>query len=156
MSVSSVGEGGSSRRVAGRAGGNVTLLCGYDMKDRGPLSVCWNRGNIPSFNCNNMLIATDGLSVREDSRGSSRYQLLGRLDQGTCPWPSWTSQSRTLDCTAAEWTFPAGSMMKNTTLTWLLTQVRQEPQGWGLQRWRCLIGPTHHCLFQLVNLHDSP
>ncbi|XP_034463075.1 hepatitis A virus cellular receptor 1 homolog isoform X2 [Hippoglossus hippoglossus] len=82
LAVLSVGEGGSSRKVAGRAGGSVTLPCSYDMKNRKPLSVCWNRGNLPVFKCDNVLIATDELSVREDSRRSSRYQLLGRLDQG--------------------------------------------------------------------------
>ena len=82
MSVSPVGEGGSSRSVAGRAGGNVTLPCRYNMTNHKQLSACWNRGDIPSSKCDNELIATDELGVREDSRRSSRYQLLGPLDQG--------------------------------------------------------------------------
>ncbi|XP_062261612.1 T-cell immunoglobulin and mucin domain-containing protein 4-like isoform X3 [Platichthys flesus] len=82
MSVSPVGEGGSDQSVAGRAGANVTLPCRYDMTDHKQLSVCWNRGDIPWSKCNNELITTDELGVREDSRGSSRYQLLGPLDQG--------------------------------------------------------------------------
>ncbi|XP_062261613.1 T-cell immunoglobulin and mucin domain-containing protein 4-like isoform X4 [Platichthys flesus] len=76
------GEGGSDQSVAGRAGANVTLPCRYDMTDHKQLSVCWNRGDIPWSKCNNELITTDELGVREDSRGSSRYQLLGPLDQG--------------------------------------------------------------------------
>ncbi|XP_053297118.1 T-cell immunoglobulin and mucin domain-containing protein 4 isoform X3 [Pleuronectes platessa] len=76
------GEGDSSRSVAGRAGGNVTLPCRYTMTDHKQLSVCWNQGDIPWSKCNNEVIATDELGVREDSRGSSRYQLLGPLDQG--------------------------------------------------------------------------
>ncbi|XP_060942584.1 hepatitis A virus cellular receptor 1 homolog [Limanda limanda] len=82
LALLSGGEGVSDRSVAGRVGGSVTLTCRYDMKDHKPLSVCWNRGDIPLRKCDNELIATDGLSVREDSRRSSRYQLLGRLDRG--------------------------------------------------------------------------
>ncbi|XP_062261611.1 T-cell immunoglobulin and mucin domain-containing protein 4-like isoform X2 [Platichthys flesus] len=82
LALLSVGEGGSDQSVAGRAGANVTLPCRYDMTDHKQLSVCWNRGDIPWSKCNNELITTDELGVREDSRGSSRYQLLGPLDQG--------------------------------------------------------------------------
>ncbi|XP_060942264.1 T-cell immunoglobulin and mucin domain-containing protein 4-like [Limanda limanda] len=82
LALLSVGEGVRGSSVAVRAGGNVTLSCRYDMKDQKQLSVCWNRGDIPSRICDNELIATDGLSVREDSRRSSRYQLLGQLDRG--------------------------------------------------------------------------
>ncbi|XP_060941393.1 T-cell immunoglobulin and mucin domain-containing protein 4-like [Limanda limanda] len=82
LALLSGGEGVSGSSVAGRVGGNVTLSCGYNMRKHKPLSVCWNRGDIPYSQCNNELIATDGLSVREDSRRSSRYQLLGQLDRG--------------------------------------------------------------------------
>ncbi|XP_023259882.1 hepatitis A virus cellular receptor 1 homolog [Seriola lalandi dorsalis] len=64
--------------VEGRAGENVTLTCKYDTKN-GRLSACWNRGDVPYSGCNNQIISTDGQTV---TRVSSRYQLLGRLDEG--------------------------------------------------------------------------
>lgn len=44
--------------------------------------MCWGRGKIPASGCSNQLISTDGHKVVEGSRASSRYQLLGRLDEG--------------------------------------------------------------------------
>ncbi|XP_019963336.2 T-cell immunoglobulin and mucin domain-containing protein 4-like isoform X1 [Paralichthys olivaceus] len=82
LAVLSVGEGDNSARVAGRAGDNVTLSCHYNVTTNGFLSVCWNRGTLSAFKCNNPLIAVDKLRVREGSRVSSRYQLLGQLHQG--------------------------------------------------------------------------
>ncbi|XP_071362300.1 hepatitis A virus cellular receptor 1 homolog isoform X2 [Trachinotus anak] len=66
-----------SRTVVGRTGESVTLPCTYDVKHHGRLSVCWNRGDIPMSGCNNQIISTDG-----PSRVSSRYQLLGRVEDG--------------------------------------------------------------------------
>ena len=80
--VSSVIESSSSMKVVGRAGGNVTLPCKYDIKYNGASSVCWGRGSIPSSGCNNQIISTDGRKVIESTRVSSRYQLLGRLEDG--------------------------------------------------------------------------
>ncbi|XP_023121040.2 hepatitis A virus cellular receptor 1 homolog [Amphiprion ocellaris] len=69
-----------SSRVDGQTGENITFTCRYDRKYYGALPVCWNQGDIPSQGmCNNQLISTDGNKV---SRVSSRYQLMGRLDQG--------------------------------------------------------------------------
>uniref|UniRef100_A0A3Q1GPX4 Ig-like domain-containing protein n=1 Tax=Acanthochromis polyacanthus TaxID=80966 RepID=A0A3Q1GPX4_9TELE len=71
------------RRVVGRTGENVTFTCRYNRKSYGALSVCWNRGDIPNLGmCNNQLISTDGNKVKKQSGVSSRYQLMGRLDQG--------------------------------------------------------------------------
>lgn len=81
FSVSTVTEcGGIS--VVGHAGQNVTLSCTYDFKYYGALRICWGRGVLPSSGCNNQLISTDGRKVIERTRASSRYQLLGRLDEG--------------------------------------------------------------------------
>ncbi|XP_071361902.1 T-cell immunoglobulin and mucin domain-containing protein 4-like [Trachinotus anak] len=66
-----------SRTVVGRTGESVTLPCTYDVKHHGRLSVCWNRGDLPISGCNNQIISTDG-----PSRVSSRYQLLGRVEDG--------------------------------------------------------------------------
>ncbi|XP_044079258.1 uncharacterized protein LOC122888642 isoform X2 [Siniperca chuatsi] len=44
--------------------------------------VCWGRGEIPLSGCRNLLVSTDGHRVKEETRASSRYQLLGRLDAG--------------------------------------------------------------------------
>ncbi|XP_040907944.1 hepatitis A virus cellular receptor 1 homolog isoform X2 [Toxotes jaculatrix] len=68
-----------SRPVVGRTGENITLHVKYDRKKHGLLSFCWNRGDIPASGCNNQIIATDGHSV---TGASSKYQLLGRLDEG--------------------------------------------------------------------------
>ncbi|XP_005461839.1 hepatitis A virus cellular receptor 1 homolog [Oreochromis niloticus] len=69
-----------SSRVKGHTGQDVTLPCKYDRKYHGALSVCWQRGEIPTRGCSNQLISTDGLRV--ETRASSRYQLLGRLEDG--------------------------------------------------------------------------
>ncbi|XP_062288598.1 hepatitis A virus cellular receptor 1 homolog [Scomber scombrus] len=73
-------SGSSSRKVVGRAGEDVTLPCRYDIKSNGPTAVCWGRGSIPTSGCNNQIISTDGYKVT--TRASSRYQLLGRLEDG--------------------------------------------------------------------------
>ncbi|GAA6224583.1 T-cell immunoglobulin and mucin domain-containing protein 4-like [Lates japonicus] len=77
----SVSEHDSSR-VVGRTGQDVTLPCRYEVKEHGPQSVCWNRGDLPLQECNNRLIATGKLRVKEETRVSSRYQLQGQLDEG--------------------------------------------------------------------------
>ncbi|XP_027129554.1 hepatitis A virus cellular receptor 1 homolog [Larimichthys crocea] len=75
-----VSECGSSP-VVGYEGQNVTLSCKYDIKYHKPQPICWGRGDLPkSGGCKNQLISTDGYKVEE--RVSSRYQLLGRLDDG--------------------------------------------------------------------------
>uniref|UniRef100_A0A668TQY3 Ig-like domain-containing protein n=1 Tax=Oreochromis aureus TaxID=47969 RepID=A0A668TQY3_OREAU len=66
--------------VKGHTGQDITLPCKYDRKYYGALSVCWQRGEIPTRGCSNQLISTDGLTV--ETRASSRYQLLGRLEDG--------------------------------------------------------------------------
>ncbi|XP_078028807.1 T-cell immunoglobulin and mucin domain-containing protein 4-like [Epinephelus lanceolatus] len=81
LAVLSVTEGDGSR-VVGRLDGNVTLPCTYDIKYHRALSVCWGRGEIPKSGCNKQLISTDGQKDTEGSRVSSRFQLLGRLDEG--------------------------------------------------------------------------
>ncbi|XP_062288601.1 T-cell immunoglobulin and mucin domain-containing protein 4-like [Scomber scombrus] len=73
-------SGSSSRKVVGRAGEDVTLPCKYNIKSNGPRAVCWNQGSIPTSGCNNQIISTDGSKVT--TRASSRYQLLGRLEDG--------------------------------------------------------------------------
>ncbi|XP_054481435.1 hepatitis A virus cellular receptor 1 homolog [Anoplopoma fimbria] len=73
---------GDGTTVVGRTGGRVTLSCKYDIKSHGALHVCWGRGEIPTSKCSNQLIATDGHKVTEGTRVSSRYQLLGRLEDG--------------------------------------------------------------------------
>ncbi|XP_042287596.1 hepatitis A virus cellular receptor 1 homolog [Thunnus maccoyii] len=69
-------------KVVGRAGENVTLPCKYDFKNKGATEACWGRGEIPLSKCNNQIISTDGHKVIESTRVSSRYQLLGRLEDG--------------------------------------------------------------------------
>ena len=71
-----------SSTVVGRTGEDVTLSCKYDIKRYKALSVCWGRGQIPNSGCNNQLISTDGHKVIEETRVSSRYELLGRLGDG--------------------------------------------------------------------------
>uniref|UniRef100_A0A3Q4GH62 Ig-like domain-containing protein n=1 Tax=Neolamprologus brichardi TaxID=32507 RepID=A0A3Q4GH62_NEOBR len=66
--------------VKGHTGQDVTLPCKYDRKYYGALSVCWQRGEIPLRGCSNQLISTDGLRV--ETRAPSRYELLGRLEDG--------------------------------------------------------------------------
>ncbi|XP_015224659.1 PREDICTED: hepatitis A virus cellular receptor 1 homolog, partial [Cyprinodon variegatus] len=76
-------SGCESIRVVGQTGQNVTLNCRYDIRKEGALHACWNKGEIPSRGgCNNKLISTDGYKVIKKTRVSSRYQLLGRLDEG--------------------------------------------------------------------------
>ncbi|XP_067463257.1 T-cell immunoglobulin and mucin domain-containing protein 4-like [Thunnus thynnus] len=72
----------SSMKVVGRAGEDVTLPCKYDIKNNGATEVCWGRGSIPLSGCNDQIISTDGYKVIESTRVSSRYQLLGRLEDG--------------------------------------------------------------------------
>lgn len=74
-------RGGRGSKFVGHVGQNVTLSCKYD-KSYGLLSACWSRGQIPISGCGQQLIATDGRAVKEETRASSRYQLLGRLDEG--------------------------------------------------------------------------
>ncbi|KAA8586637.1 T-cell immunoglobulin and mucin domain-containing protein 4 isoform X2 [Etheostoma spectabile] len=68
--------------VSVRTGEDVTLSCKYDINYYTPLSVCWGRGQLPNSGCNNQLISTDGHKVKEETRVSSRYKLLGQLDEG--------------------------------------------------------------------------
>lgn len=74
-------ERSSSGRVVGYVGENVTLSCKYDAT-AGQLHACWARGVIPQSGCGQQLIYSDGHKVKEGTRVSSRYQLLGRLDEG--------------------------------------------------------------------------
>ncbi|XP_024117010.1 hepatitis A virus cellular receptor 1 homolog [Oryzias melastigma] len=69
-------------RIVAHVGQEITLPCRYDSSTNGEIPVCWGRGEIPLFGCRDELLATDGTSVKEESRASSRYQLLGRLDKG--------------------------------------------------------------------------
>uniref|UniRef100_A0A3P8V5D7 T-cell immunoglobulin and mucin domain-containing protein 4-like n=1 Tax=Cynoglossus semilaevis TaxID=244447 RepID=A0A3P8V5D7_CYNSE len=80
--VSTVSGVDSSQEVSARPGQNVTLSCQYNVESNGVLSVCWNRGPIPRFGCSEQLIATDRERVKEETRASGRYQLLGHLDGG--------------------------------------------------------------------------
>lgn len=72
----------SSRDVDSHTGQNVTLSCKYNIMDNGKLHMCWGQSQVPTSGCNKELISTDGYKVKEDTRTSSRYQLLGRLDKG--------------------------------------------------------------------------
>ncbi|XP_036975040.1 uncharacterized protein LOC119031032 isoform X1 [Acanthopagrus latus] len=81
LTIETVSECGSIS-VVGQTGQNVTLSCKYNFKYYGALAVCWGRGDIPSSGCTNKLVSTDGRGVIEGTRASSRYQLLGRLDEG--------------------------------------------------------------------------
>ncbi|XP_035848356.1 hepatitis A virus cellular receptor 1 homolog [Sander lucioperca] len=71
-----------SSTFVGRTGEDVTLSCKYDITYYKALSVCWGRGQIPVSGCGNQLISTDGHKVKEETRVSSRYKLLGRLGDG--------------------------------------------------------------------------
>ena len=71
----------SSHKVVGYVGQNVTLSCTYNAK-LGQLHACWGRGTIPASGCSQQLISSDGHMSKEGTTVSSRYYLLGRLDQG--------------------------------------------------------------------------
>ncbi|XP_061596369.1 hepatitis A virus cellular receptor 1 homolog [Cololabis saira] len=74
-----------SRSVVGLTGQSITLPCKYDRKTYGALGVCWGRGEIPLRGCNDQLITTPllhGYKVARGTRKPSRYQLLGRLEEG--------------------------------------------------------------------------
>ncbi|XP_032433011.1 hepatitis A virus cellular receptor 1 homolog [Xiphophorus hellerii] len=73
-------SGCDGRSVVGQTGQNVTLLCKYDIKYHGAVHVCWGKGEIPTYGCNNQLLSTNGHKV--ETSASSKYQLLGQLDQG--------------------------------------------------------------------------
>ncbi|XP_029957333.1 hepatitis A virus cellular receptor 1 isoform X2 [Salarias fasciatus] len=75
-------SGCSCMAVVGETGQTITLPCEYDIESNGARPVCWNRGVIPSQGCNNKLISIDGVRVNEETRISSRYQLLGKLEKG--------------------------------------------------------------------------
>uniref|UniRef100_A0A3Q2QD51 Ig-like domain-containing protein n=1 Tax=Fundulus heteroclitus TaxID=8078 RepID=A0A3Q2QD51_FUNHE len=68
--------------VVGHIGQNVTLNCSYDIKTKTTSVVCWGRGELPNRGCSNQLIGTGDYKGKEETRVSSRYQLLGRLDKG--------------------------------------------------------------------------
>lgn len=72
----------SSSEVFSQTGQDVTLSCKYDIRNNGPLHMCWGRGEVPAAGCNDQLVSTDGYKVIKGTRASSRYQLLGRLDKG--------------------------------------------------------------------------
>ncbi|MEQ2186473.1 hypothetical protein GOODEAATRI_028821, partial [Goodea atripinnis] len=74
--------GCDSSRAVGQTGQSVTLTCKYDIIKNGAAHVCWGRGQLPKSRCYDQLISTDGNKVKEETRVSSRYQLLGRLDEG--------------------------------------------------------------------------
>ncbi|XP_073506099.1 uncharacterized protein [Phyllobates terribilis] len=70
------------RTIVGIEGQPVTLPCSYKVKQSSDLtSMCWGQGNCPNSKCNQELIWTDGSKVT--FRSSSRYQLNGRIRQGT-------------------------------------------------------------------------
>ncbi|XP_054902663.1 hepatitis A virus cellular receptor 1 homolog [Poeciliopsis prolifica] len=73
-------SGCDGMKVVGQTGQNVTLPCNYHIKQHGALHVCWGKGEIPSSKCSNQLLSTNEHKVL--TRASSRYQLLGRLDEG--------------------------------------------------------------------------
>ncbi|CAL8276878.1 unnamed protein product, partial [Arctogadus glacialis] len=68
--------------VFATVGYNVTLPRKYDVQANGLSSTCWGQGAIPASRCSNQLIASDGATVRKVSQVSSRYQLLGDLENG--------------------------------------------------------------------------
>ncbi|MEQ2207148.1 hypothetical protein XENOCAPTIV_007943 [Xenoophorus captivus] len=75
-------SGCDSSRAVGQTGQSVTLTCKYDIIKNGAAHVCWGRGHLPRNRCYDEMISTDGNKVKEETRVSSRYQLLGRLDEG--------------------------------------------------------------------------
>lgn len=72
--------GVSAESIIATVGTDVTLVCNYDAKYYGRLSVCWGRGAIPSRGCASEVIRSDGTSVI--SRLSERYVLRGNLAEG--------------------------------------------------------------------------
>ncbi|XP_069027541.1 cell adhesion molecule DSCAM-like isoform X1 [Embiotoca jacksoni] len=70
----------SAEALIATVGTDVTLICNYDARKQGRLSMCWGRGAIPNRGCGNEVIRSDGASVI--SRLSERYQLLGNLGEG--------------------------------------------------------------------------
>ncbi|XP_074504552.1 cell adhesion molecule DSCAML1-like isoform X2 [Sebastes fasciatus] len=70
----------SAETIIARVGEDVTLICNYDAKSKGKLSVCWGRGAIPNSGCANEVIKSDGTSVI--NRLSERYLLKGNIGEG--------------------------------------------------------------------------
>ncbi|XP_037636462.1 Down syndrome cell adhesion molecule-like protein 1 homolog isoform X2 [Sebastes umbrosus] len=70
----------SAENIIARVGEDVTLICNYDAKSKGKLSMCWGRGAIPNSGCANEVIKSDGTSVI--NRLSERYLLKGNIGEG--------------------------------------------------------------------------
>lgn len=70
----------SAESIIARVGEDVTLICNYDAKSKGKLSMCWGRGAIPNSGCANEVIKSDGTSVI--NRLSERYLLKGNIGEG--------------------------------------------------------------------------
>uniref|UniRef100_A0A3Q2Q4A9 Ig-like domain-containing protein n=1 Tax=Fundulus heteroclitus TaxID=8078 RepID=A0A3Q2Q4A9_FUNHE len=66
--------------VIGHIGQEVSLRCRYNIKYYNASDISWGRGELPNRGCSNQLIGTG--EYKEETRASSRYQLLGRLDEG--------------------------------------------------------------------------
>ncbi|XP_033829434.1 T-cell immunoglobulin and mucin domain-containing protein 4-like [Periophthalmus magnuspinnatus] len=71
---------GSTVRVVGVVGHNVTLPCAYDALSYGSLSFCWGKDAVPTFRCSNTIFSWTGGAPQ--SRWGPRYQLRGSLDEG--------------------------------------------------------------------------
>ncbi|XP_069811279.1 uncharacterized protein [Dendropsophus ebraccatus] len=65
--------------IIGSVNGILTLPCTYTVH-KNPYTMCWGRGECPSFGCNKDIILTDGQKVTK--RKSNRYQLLGNIGEG--------------------------------------------------------------------------
>ncbi|KAJ0049989.1 hypothetical protein NL108_006770 [Boleophthalmus pectinirostris] len=71
---------GSTVRVVGIIGHNVTLPCSYDALAYGSLSFCWGKDNVPIFKCSNTILSwRDGMV---QNWWGPRYQLSGALEDG--------------------------------------------------------------------------
>lgn len=70
----------SADSIIATVGEDVTLICNYDAKQHGKLSVCWGRGAIPSRGCANEVIKSDGTATI--SRLSERYLFMGNVAEG--------------------------------------------------------------------------
>ncbi|XP_059202149.1 cell adhesion molecule DSCAM-like [Centropristis striata] len=70
----------SAESIIATVGEDVTLICNYDSKYYGKLSVCWGRGAIPNSGCANEVIKSDGTTTT--SRLSERYLFKGDLGKG--------------------------------------------------------------------------